>query len=130
MQKKNKGKNLILITDATSPAGCDHITHFVFSGKTICYHNQICTDETGTLSGSSLTMIQAVKNIVEHASIPLDEALRMATLYPAQIMGIDNYLGSVEVNKIANLTVFNQNYQIQKTIVNGNIHNFDKKTTY
>lgn len=123
--KKIKGNHLILITDGTSPAGCNHITSFIFSGKTIFHHNKICQDDTGILSGSSLTMIQAVKNSVQHANIPLDEALRMATLYPAQFMGIDNILGSLTVNKIANLIVFDQNYEIKKTIVNGCIYNIN-----
>lgn len=121
--KKIKDKKLILITDATSPAGCNHITHFNFSGKTIFYRNKICIDKRGVLSGSDLTMIKAVQNSVKYANIPLDEALRMATLYPAQTIGIDYDLGSLEINKIANLTIFNQNYQIQKTIVNGIIYN-------
>lgn len=37
-------------------------------------------DENGTLSGSSLTMIEGVRNLVEHCGIALDEVLRMATL--------------------------------------------------
>lgn len=121
--KKIKGKHLILITDGTSPAGCKNITHFTFSGKTIFYKNKKCIDSTGILSGSDLTMIQAIQNTVKYANIPLDEALRMATLYPAKVIGIDHYLGSLEVNKIANLTIFNKKYKIQKTIINGKIYN-------
>lgn len=121
--KKIKGDRLILITDGTSPSGYKNIPYFMFSGKTIFCKNKICIDNTGILGGSSLTMIQAIQNIVSYANIPLDEALRMATLYPARAIGIDRYLGSVEVNKIANLTVFNRMYQVQKTIINGMMYN-------
>lgn len=121
--KNIKGKNLILVTDSTSPAGCNNVKSFIFSGKTIFYRNQICTDSTGTLAGSSLTMIQAIQNIIKYADIPLDEALRMATLYPARVIGVNHSLGSIEINKIANLVVFNKNYQIQNTIINGQIYN-------
>ncbi|MFJ5429998.1 N-acetylglucosamine-6-phosphate deacetylase [Pectobacterium actinidiae] len=117
--KRIKGDKLVLVTDATAPAGAD-IDQFIFAGKTIYYRDGICVDEHGTLSGSALTMIDAVSNSVEHAGIALDEAIRMATLYPARAIGIDKQLGSIESGKVANLTVFNRDYHILKTFVNGN----------
>ncbi|ADV33719.1 N-acetylglucosamine-6-phosphate deacetylase [Candidatus Blochmanniella vafra str. BVAF] len=120
--KQIKKDHLILVTDGTSPSGAEYITNFIFSGETILHHKNICTNSHGVLSGSSLTMIQAIQNSVKYANIPLDEALRMATLYPARAIGIDNYLGSLEKNKIANLTVFDKKYQIKKTVVDGKIY--------
>ncbi|WED70268.2 N-acetylglucosamine-6-phosphate deacetylase [Pectobacterium colocasium] len=117
--KRIKGDKLVLVTDATAPAGAD-IDQFIFAGKTIYYRDGICVDEHGTLSGSALTMIEAVRNSVEHAGIALDEAIRMATLYPARAIGVDKQLGSIESGKVANLTAFDRDYQILKTFVNGN----------
>ncbi|MFK8256510.1 N-acetylglucosamine-6-phosphate deacetylase [Erwinia sp. AnSW2-5] len=117
--KRIKADKLILVTDATAPAGAS-IDRFIFAGKTIYYRNGLCVDENGTLSGSALTMIEAVANSVEHVGISLDEALRMATLYPARAMGVDTHLGSIEAGKVANLTVFTRDYKITRTIVNGN----------
>jgi len=116
--KRIKGDKLVLVTDATAPAGAS-IDQFIFAGKTIYYRDGLCVDENGTLSGSALTMIEAVQNSVEHCGIALDEALRMATLYPAQAMGVEKQLGSVAAGKVANLTVFTRDYQITKTLVNG-----------
>ncbi|WP_017799246.1 N-acetylglucosamine-6-phosphate deacetylase [Winslowiella toletana] len=116
--KRIKGDKLVLVTDATAPAGAA-IDQFIFAGKTIYYRNGLCVDDKGTLSGSALTMIEAVANCVEHAGIALDETLRMATLYPARAMGVDKQLGSVEAGKVANLTVFTRDYKIIQTIVNG-----------
>ena len=116
--KRIKGDKLVLVTDATAPAGAS-IDQFIFAGKTIYYRDGLCVDENGTLSGSALTMIEAVQNSVEHCGIALDEALRMATLYPAQAMGVEKQLGTVEAGKVANLTVFTRDYQITKTFVNG-----------
>ena len=116
--KRIKGDKLVLVTDATAPAGAN-IDQFIFAGKTIYYRNGLCVDENGTLSGSALTMIEAVENCVEHVGIALDETLRMATLYPARAMGVDKQLGSVEAGKVANLTVFTRDYKIIQTIVNG-----------
>ncbi|EFM21337.1 MULTISPECIES: N-acetylglucosamine-6-phosphate deacetylase [unclassified Pantoea] len=116
--KRIKGDKLVLVTDATAPAGAD-ISEFIFAGKTIYYRDGLCVDENGTLSGSALTMIEAVQNSVEHVGIALDEALRMASLYPARAMGVERQLGSIEAGKIANLTVFTRDFKIIKTFVNG-----------
>ncbi|EKM0363237.1 N-acetylglucosamine-6-phosphate deacetylase [Cronobacter turicensis] len=119
LAKKVKGDKLCLVTDATAPAGAN-IDEFIFAGKTIYYRNGLCVDENGTLSGSALTMIEGVRNLVEHVNIALDEALRMATLYPARATGVAHRLGSIEAGKVANLTAFTRDYKIIKTIVNGN----------
>ncbi|MEY0664539.1 N-acetylglucosamine-6-phosphate deacetylase [Providencia rettgeri] len=121
--KHLKDDKLILVTDATAPAGIDPQTgemdHFIFAGKTIYYRDGLCVDENGTLSGSSLTMIEAVRNSVEYVGIPLDETLRMATLYPARAIGVDETLGSIAPGKIANLTAFNHDFDVLATYVNG-----------
>ncbi|MCS2150523.1 N-acetylglucosamine-6-phosphate deacetylase [Scandinavium manionii] len=117
--KRLKGDKLCLVTDATAPAGA-HIDEFIFAGKTIYYRDGLCVDENGTLSGSALTMIEGVRNLVEHCGIALDEVLRMATLYPARAIGIDKQLGSLAPGMVANLTAFTRDYKITKTIVNGN----------
>ncbi|CAM3508226.1 N-acetylglucosamine-6-phosphate deacetylase [Rouxiella silvae] len=116
--KKLKGDKLVLVTDATAPAGAD-IEEFIFAGKTIYYRDGLCVDENGTLSGSALTMIQAVQNSVEHVGIALDEAIRMATLYAARAIGVEKTLGSIEAGKVANLTAFTHDFKITKTLVNG-----------
>lgn len=117
--KRLKGDKLCLVTDATAPAGAN-IEQFIFAGKTIYYRNGLCVDENGTLSGSALTMIEGVRNLVLHVNVALDEALRMASLYPARAIGADDKLGSLEPGKVANLTAFTHDYKIIKTIVNGN----------
>lgn len=117
--KRLKGDKLVLVTDATAPAGAD-IDQFIFANKTIYYRDGLCVDENGTLSGSALTMIEAVKNSVQHVGIALDEALRMATLYPARAIGVDHQLGTIEAGKIANLTAITPDFKITKTLVNGN----------
>lgn len=117
--KRIKGDKLCLVTDATAPAGAN-IEQFIFAGKTIYYRNGLCVDENGTLSGSSLTMIEGVRNLVEHCGIALDEALRMATLYPARAIGVASQLGTIAPGHVANLTAFTQDYKVIKTIVNGN----------
>lgn len=115
---KIKGEKLVLVTDATAPAGAE-MDYFIFVGKKVYYRDGKCIDENGTLGGSALTMIEAVQNTVEHVGIALDEALRMATLYPAKAIGIDHKLGRIKKGMIANLTVFDRDFNVKATVVNG-----------
>ncbi|MGF1911010.1 N-acetylglucosamine-6-phosphate deacetylase [Vibrio kasasachensis] len=115
---KIKGEKLVLVTDATAPAGAD-MDYFIFVGKKVYYRDGKCVDENGTLGGSALTMIEAVQNTVEHVGIALDEALRMATLYPAKAISVDHKLGRIKKGMVANLTVFDRDFTIQANIVNG-----------
>ncbi|EOV0103919.1 TPA: N-acetylglucosamine-6-phosphate deacetylase [Vibrio vulnificus] len=115
---KIKGEKLVLVTDATAPAGAN-MDYFIFVGKKVYYRDGKCVDENGTLGGSALTMIEAVQNTVEHVGIALDEALRMATLYPAKAIGVDAQLGRIKKGYIANLTVFDRDFDVKATVVNG-----------
>lgn len=71
-------QRLFYITDAVTEIKTGEYQH-LFQGDRY-------TLPDGTLSGSSLTMMQCVRNGVQHAGIPLDESLRMATDYPAQLL--------------------------------------------
>lgn len=114
------GDKLCLITDATAGATPpDGMTEFDFCGATIYLKDGKCIDDKGTLGGSALTMNQAIKLVVENAGISLDESIRMATLYPARSIKIDNQLGAILPNHIANLTVMTDTFDIVKTMVNG-----------
>src|SRR5690606_38472989 len=97
MSKKLLGERLFLITDA------------VEESRNGVYKHQRNGDHfilpDGTLSGSALTLMQAVANCVHHAGIPLDEALRMASLYPARLFGATDR-GDIAAGKRADLNVF------------------------
>ncbi len=115
---KQKGEKLVLVTDATAPAGAQ-MDSFIFVGKKVYYRDGKCIDESGTLGGSALTMIEAVQNTVEHVGIALDEAIRMATLYPARAIGVAHKLGAIKKGYIANLAVFDRDFNMIETTVNG-----------
>lgn len=117
------GDRLVLVTDAVTPAGTD-ISSFDFVGTEVFYRDGKCISADGTLGGSALTMIEAVENTVKHVGVPLDEALRMASLYPAKAIGVDAKLGSICKGKIANLTAFDDNFTVTTTIINGQVKSF------
>ena len=116
--KKVKGDKLCIVTDATAAAGSD-IESFIFVGKTVYVRDGKCYDANGTLGGASVTMIESVENAVKKVGISLDETLRMCNLYPARAIGVDDHLGSIDADKIANLTVFTHDFKVIGTAVNG-----------
>ncbi|MGL5949519.1 MAG: N-acetylglucosamine-6-phosphate deacetylase [Aeromonas sp.] len=114
------GERLVLVTDAAAPAGAPAgFSQFDFTGTPVFFKEGQCVDENGTLGGSALTMIEGVQNLVEQAGLPLAEALRMASLYPARAIGWDDKLGSIAVGKVANLTIFDPQFVVNATVVNG-----------
>jgi N-acetylglucosamine-6-phosphate deacetylase len=125
LSKKIMGDKLLLVTDATAPAGAN-IDQFNFVGTQVYYKDGKCFGADGTLGGSAVTMIESIANCVNHVGITLDEAIRMATLYPAKAMSIDDKLGSIQVGKIANLAIFNDNFNVTATVVNGIYQHSDK----
>ncbi|MGX2968277.1 N-acetylglucosamine-6-phosphate deacetylase [Ursidibacter sp. B-7004-1] len=116
--KKAKGDKLIIVTDAVAPAGAN-IDHFIFVGKKVLYKDGKCIDEFGSLGGAAITMIESIRNVIQHTDISLEEAIRMCTLYPAKAIHVDDHLGSIEVGKIANLAVFDNQFNVLGTAVNG-----------
>jgi N-acetylglucosamine-6-phosphate deacetylase len=59
-------------------------------------------------SGSALTMYKALQNLVNHVGIETGEALRMCSLYPAQVMQMDNQLGRIAVGYKAKMVLLPQ----------------------
>jgi N-acetylglucosamine-6-phosphate deacetylase len=103
---------MFLITDAVTACSNGPYQH-VFS-----HDHYIMPD--GTLSGSALTMLKAIKNCVNHVNIPLDEAIRMATTYPANL--INNVNHELKIGLAANMVLLDKNLKIQYTIMASQIH--------
>lgn len=95
----------------------------MIGGQEVFYQNGRCVSAEGTLGGSALTLIEAVQNCVQQAGIPLAEALRMAALYPARAIGVDDIFGRLAPGYRANLVVFDpQRFTVQTIIQQGQVH--------
>jgi N-acetylglucosamine-6-phosphate deacetylase len=84
-------------------------------------HKDRFTLPDGILSGSALTMVKAVRNCVEHTEIPFEEALRMASLYPARVLKIDDR-GMIKPGSKADLVVLNKDMKVKMVFSNGEIY--------
>jgi N-acetylglucosamine-6-phosphate deacetylase len=110
ISKKIMKERLFLITDAVTESAGEY-TH-VFKGN-----RYILPD--GTLSGSALSMIKAVNNCIDEAGIAFEEALRMASLYPAEILKTDNQFGKIEKGYAADFAVLSSARTVLQVIRNG-----------
>lgn len=105
------GDKLFLITDAVTSTR-DGLYPHVYQGDRYCMPD-------GTLSGSSLSMLRAVQNCFMSCSIPLAEAIRMASAYPATVIGLGETKGRIEVGYDADFVVFDDNWNVHKTFIMG-----------
>jgi len=117
---KLKGDKLILITDSIRSAGMPD-GEYDLGGQQVVLKGIECRLLDGTIAGSVLTMIGAVKNMNLHTSVPLFEIVACASLYPARVIGFDKTKGSLEVGKDADITIFDDTFNVQKTIIGGDI---------
>ena len=75
--------------------------------------------ESGNLAGSVLTLNQAVKNFYDHTKVTLPRAIHMASLNPATAIGIDEFKGSLDIGKDADIALFDDNLECYLTICQG-----------
>lgn len=110
LAKRELGDKLFFITDAVAESNEGTYQH-QFKGDRY-------TMPDGTLSGSCLTMLKAVQNGVERAGISLPEAINMATLYPAQLAGL-NKKGVIGPGFSADFIIFGPGFEVVGTVLRG-----------
>lgn len=117
---KLKGRKLCFITDCL-PAGGLPYGEYTLGGTKIIYRDIVCRLEDGTVAGSVLHLNHGVWNVYTHSSIPLWECVNGASLNPATVIGVADRKGSIEVGKDADIVITDENFEVQKTIIGGEI---------
>jgi N-acetylglucosamine-6-phosphate deacetylase len=114
-----KGADRIaLVTDAMPTVGTS-LDRFELMGRTIRLAAGRLTSEEGTLAGAHLDMASAVRNAVRLAQLPLEDALRAASLTPARFLGLDNERGALVSGARADLVALDQELRVIATWVDG-----------
>ncbi len=102
--KQQMRERLFVITDAVAETTDGPYPHHLMEDR---------YESNGILSGSALTMGKCLQNLVHKVGIDTAEALRMVSLYPAQVMGKDETMGKVAKGFDANLVFLNDSLQVE-----------------
>ena len=114
---KARGKS-VLVTDAMPPVGADS-PEYILNGQTIIARDGICQSDTGVLAGSALDMATGVRNLVNMVGLPLAEASRMASAYPAAWLGLDRTHGRLVAGQRADFAVMDEGLVVSETWIGG-----------
>ena len=106
--KQIMGERLFCITDAVTKANTGLYQHALVGDK---------YESAGTLSGSALTQIKSINNLVNEVGIDLGEAIRMCSVYPAQVMNKTAIRSKIEINENADLLCLSADRQLVRLIV-------------
>ena len=116
-----KGRErLMLITDAMR-AKCLRDGQYELGGQSVTVFAGRATLSDGTLAGSTLRMPNAIANMQKFTHCSLIDAIHMATINPAYLLGMHTHKGSIETGKDADLVVLNDNIGVCLTMRAGNV---------
>jgi N-acetylglucosamine-6-phosphate deacetylase len=116
---KIKGvRGISLISDAIAAAGKGDGDYKIW-GETITVKNRRTANAAGSIAGSVITMLDAVR-FMKSLGVPYVELAQMASSNPARLLGLDRGCGSIEVGKRADLAALDQDGNVKLTIIGGN----------
>jgi N-acetylglucosamine-6-phosphate deacetylase len=107
----------VLITDGISATGMPDGT-YMLGGFAVQVRDGRCEFD-GRLAGSVLTLDRAVRNTMQFANVSLQNAIRMATLNPAKVLGVAKRKGNLSVGADADIAVFTPAGEVVRTMVGG-----------
>jgi N-acetylglucosamine-6-phosphate deacetylase len=108
----------MLVTDAMPGVGTDN-EWFELQGRKIRVSGKLCLDEDGRLAGSNIDMASCVRNAVSMLGLPLPEAVRMASQYPAEFLGLAHEVGRIAPGYKANFVLADDELQVVDTWIDG-----------
>lgn len=109
-----------LITDAISATGMPQGKHSL-GARTVVVGEDVARLLDGTIAGSILTMDEAINNTLRFTDLSLIEVIRMATLNPAEFIGVRESKGTLKEGTDADLTLFDDQIRVEYTISGGKI---------
>lgn len=113
-------RDVALITDAVAAAGLPD-GEYTFINRNVHVANGSVRLANGTLAGSALTLDCAVRNMVAFAGVGWADAIRMATLTPAEITGVADRKGKIAPGMDADLVVLDEQGYVRCTWARGRL---------
>ena len=117
-QRMKPAGKLLLVTDAMSSVGSE-VSSFEIYGERIQERGGRLVNSDGVLAGSAIGMIDAVRIATSIVGLPLEESLRMASLYPATFLTLEHELGRIAKGFRADLVHFDKDFQVHSTWLAG-----------
>jgi N-acetylglucosamine-6-phosphate deacetylase len=111
-------EGMMLVSDAMPSVGAN-VSAFELMGRTISLHDGRLTGADGTLAGAHLDMASAVRNAVKMANVPLEDALRAASLTPAAFLGLEHERGVLTSGARADMMALTEGMEVIGVWVDG-----------
>lgn len=109
----------VLVTDAISAAGMADGDYELGGLPVVVEQGVARLQRDGSLAGSTLTMIEGFRFLIEQAGLTLSEASRVASLNPAGVLGIAEQYGSIAIGKRADLLLMDERYKLEQVFIAG-----------
>lgn len=113
-------ERVVLITDAMAAAGLGDGVYSL-TGHEVVVKDGVAHNPRGAIAGSTTTLDRCVRNVHRLLDVPLADAVRMASLNPARVIGRDREMGSLDVGKAANLVALDAEGTVHLTLVRGKV---------
>jgi N-acetylglucosamine-6-phosphate deacetylase len=110
-------ERVILISDGTSATGMPD-GKYMLGGLEVTVSGGVCRSAEGRLAGSTLTLDRALRNIV-NLGVPLADAVRMLTLNPATLLGIEFKKGALRTGADADIVLLDERLELARVWVRG-----------
>ncbi len=110
---------ICLVTDSVMVAGLGDGVYEIGNSQVIVEGEKAVLLESNTLAGGVLSLTKAVKNVSKWCELSVPEVVKMVTLNPARILGLEKRMGRLKEGQRANLVMFDEEFNIKKTIIKG-----------
>lgn len=110
---------VILISDSMMACGMSD-GRYELGGQPVNVTGSLATLDDGTIAGSATNLMDCMTNAVSFG-IPLESAIKAATINPARSIGVDDRYGSIALGKTANMVILNKDLSIDRIIYMGRI---------
>lgn len=117
--KTKSSEHFFLVSDAMAPVGTN-LKEFYLGKKKISIHQNRYEDDNGTLAGSSLTMHQALLNMLNNKCTSLERAIAMSSTNPAKCLQLEKRKGKICSGYDSDMVLLNKNnFHVLKVIQGG-----------
>lgn len=110
-------QHVILVSDSMMATGMPD-GDYTLGGQAVKVTGNLATLESGTIAGSATNLFDCMRTAVS-MGIPLESALRAASINPARSIGIDSHAGSIAAGKDADILILNKDLSIRTIIAKG-----------